>query len=836
MSPDVGDQPSRATKDDVPITNGTDVVQEKAMPKQIAPQLCQKCQDLELRVDKFVISSSMPQADHYAPSDFPLTSSTSPLDIGTFRDIYTRSCHGCPFCDLFVRSVCDGTEAPNAEKTQELVELHDARCLVSWQLDGCMIKASAAGKNQSVRGLTRRIHLGWKDKRLKDAYLVFVARERYTITPSDAQKVWGKEQLFIGRRIDTDGGTQARIRSWLDLCRNQHRGPCNRVDRDTRCKFRDMVSHSFFGVVDVQNMQLVALPVEKTRQGSICPPFAALSYVWGRTLGYVTKTENVPLLRMQGGIEKVLRQLPTVIVDAIDLTRRLGLQYIWIDALYGEDASVGLRAMRMNEHNGDQQMADCAPGVRLIVSRPPEMYIKASKWNTRAWTFQERLLSNRCVIFTAGRVYFQCWSLDFVDAPMRMFRQLPQRAFWVYTKVLTLYTDRDLTKLGDILAAFSGMRNLMANIMNAPFIFGLPSSHFDLALLWQHLMPVTRRLPKHSGNESDKKVAEFPSWCWSGWRGAPAAYLNDMVGDCLGNVHEWLNKRTWVKWHIRDGRGDLRPLWDNRCGWELDKSEDERWKGYKTERSAWPTREMFVFKYADEPRYPLDERGSGRSRSSIHKSRVVGEDCRRLPVSNSVRENREDSSPYRHSSAVNRRKVSDSDPEDDPFEQSTSRGSDASDDRRSRRQRPNREISRQVVRRNGRDGGSNVDYGVTHEREDSYRGAPAQDYVEKHNSRYEDVPRDGWDRLFRKMDVLPGVRHTSEFFDQFFDHGCYANPEAMQANPIFNITLREYPYSVEMAPFSSEPEDPEYPLMPILQFWTYHTSLYIRSTTNTPSK
>jgi hypothetical protein len=29
--------------------------------------------------------------------------------------------------------------------------------------------------------------------------------------------------------------------------------------------------------------------------------------------------------------------------------------------------------------------------------------------------------------------------------------------------------------------------------MNAPFIFGLPTSHFDLALLWDHPLSVQRR-------------------------------------------------------------------------------------------------------------------------------------------------------------------------------------------------------------------------------------------------------------------------------------------------------------------------------------------------------
>ncbi|KAF2187979.1 hypothetical protein K469DRAFT_568100, partial [Zopfia rhizophila CBS 207.26] len=29
-------------------------------------------------------------------------------------------------------------------------------------------------------------------------------------------------------------------------------------------------------------------------------------------------------------------------------------------------------------------------------------------WNKRGWSYQERLLSRRCLIFTTYQVYFQC--------------------------------------------------------------------------------------------------------------------------------------------------------------------------------------------------------------------------------------------------------------------------------------------------------------------------------------------------------------------------------------------------------------------------------------------
>ena len=334
-------------------------------------------------------------------------------------------------------------------------------------------------------------------------------------------------------------------------------------------EFGDIISQSYFGVIDVLDMQLTSLPFEtyanysdmivnERNYGRDPPyhdfepgpgpqirrsepynrrikhaPYVALSYVWGKGDPYMTKLSNVMLHRAHGGLERNLEELPRVFHDAFNLVRCLGVRHLWIDSLcivqdssrswglnsramdliYGNavlticaadgvDSSTGLRAMHPKEHDARQISADCAKGVRLMVSRPPEIGIKASTWNTRAWTFQERLLSKRCLIFTEGRVYFQClstgmsedifadregagWSLDLVNAPLQMLRELSRRALWVYTNCVPLYTARVLSNRRDILAAFNGICNLMEKTMHAPFVFGLPSSHFDMALLWQ---------------------------------------------------------------------------------------------------------------------------------------------------------------------------------------------------------------------------------------------------------------------------------------------------------------------------------------------------------------
>lgn len=309
------------------------------------------------------------------------------------------------------------------------------------------------------------------------------------------------------------------------------------------------------------------------------------------------------------------------------LVRRLGLRYLWVDSLCivqnskrswnlnarkmniiygnahlticaadGSDAWLGLKALDSSGHSTTQHIEECAPGVRLMVSQLAETGINSSVWNTRAWTFQERLLSKRCLIFTEGRVFFQChsatmsedlvseshgagWSLDLAKALPQILHELRRRPIRVYMNCMSRYSERQLTQAKDILAAFNGVSNLISDVMGAPFIFGLPSSHFDLALLWEPLSAVSRRVP---GPDEDFGDFIFPTWSWCGWKGGSMSYRTYQLEGVLANVHEWLTEHTWIAWYIRDGRGNLRPIWDGEsqeikaCA-----SVEERWKGYK---------------------------------------------------------------------------------------------------------------------------------------------------------------------------------------------------------------------------------------------------------------
>ncbi|CAI0641887.1 unnamed protein product [Colletotrichum noveboracense] len=857
--------------------------------------LCEDCAVLDLGVHCFKVQpgSTKPAGKPVQDQPAAIRSYTTPHHLGSLSDIRNRSSE-CEMCALIIDSVEEaGTQNPTGDVLDAAAEhaLENAKCSISWEIDGREASRSKSrGHNpaNTVRGITRRMHIRWDHPRLSDAYLVYVAPERFARTASDADRVWAKDSLFLGRKITEDIENQALIRSWLDLCQKSHRGPCRQNKDEGVERFVEMVSHSYFGVIDVQNMQLTQLPCksrERSRDGrerryawgtDMHEPYVALSYVWGTDeTAYTTLTDNVMLHRMHGGLEDVLLRLPKAIQDAIDLVRRLGFKYMWIDRLcivqnssrswklnafnmdliYGNaalticaadgDASIGLRAMRPSTRNTKQYKRMINPHLELMVTRPPEIYIRSSEWNDRAWTFQERLLSRRCLIFTNGRVYFQCrstgmsedifgdqkgagWSLDLVDAPMQMFRQLDDRAFWVYMKCVELYTERKLTQAKDIQAAFSGMANMMEERMNAPFIHGLPSSHFDLALLWEPVRSVKRRTS--STNKNDHTIPDFPSWSWTGWIGE-TKYHDDLIGGALDNVSQWLNTHTWIQWWVRDGHGDLRPLWDYHQSLE-DASEDHSWRGYTKKRAERSKYRLATIKSmaianrkigipSDFPRRrgspsPVQRDGSpGGSSYSDDSASYSDVDVR-------LRERAGSRSRSRQGAPRSR--------DDKPLYQGYTEAT-------SYRQPAAFRASNPVGRTYSVEGRSRIpvvaddrdrDRRSRHEYEDRLKLPPHSPSSPKYDQRRK-VTREG--ALFGAGPVVsgglvsaPAPVHTADFFDMFFEDN----------EKEFSITLRDYPYRVVKAPFEPKPETSEFPLLPILQFRTWHTWLYIKH--NGPSE
>jgi len=358
-------------------------------------------------------------------------------------------------------------------------------------------------------------------------------------------------------------------------------------------------------------MRLTRLPQEAK--------FVALSYTWGKNVEklFMTTSINIRELQADRGLDKFVRRLSSSITGAMELVRELSERYFWVDSLCivqdstkswelnfkvmdlvygnayliicaadGENPNVGLLAMNSSQRRLAQHVEEYSPGVLLMVSHLAESYIKKSAWNTRAWTFQERLLSKRCDIFTGGRVFFQCrsaamrediiaeeefgWSIEHAHAPLQMLDNLESRALQIYMDCVELYTNRVLTDPLDLLSAFTGIGNLVGETLGAGLICGLPRSHFDWALLWE---------PK--GEPKKRDLSRFPTWSWCGWKDEVIKHKESTILGTRANVHEGLMDHTWITWYIRDGHANLKLIWTASKETKDTQSATNHWDDYR---------------------------------------------------------------------------------------------------------------------------------------------------------------------------------------------------------------------------------------------------------------
>ncbi|KAI1125892.1 heterokaryon incompatibility protein-domain-containing protein [Nemania abortiva] len=176
--------------------------------------------------------------------------------------------------------------------------------------------------------------------------------------------------------------------------------------------------------------------------------YIALSYCWGEPI------PGVPIVMLTSKTlesfqTRLPAALPKTIQDAIDVTRDLGYQYIWIDrfciiqdddddwkrearsmcdvyecatltiaamastgdqsGLYGDSIfqDVAVDCSAGEDHTGEIYIAPPYPRS-LRMTAPLYGELEQCKWNTRGWVMQERLLSRRIVYFGQHQIFWEC--------------------------------------------------------------------------------------------------------------------------------------------------------------------------------------------------------------------------------------------------------------------------------------------------------------------------------------------------------------------------------------------------------------------------------------------
>ena len=481
-------------------------------------------------------------------------------------DCFLRS--ACPFCALISHELSLlANEQPEASQDEQ------AMCK-------CIIRLTPAGPYNNflayklVPNIGVRISIECWDQSKLAKYEV--------VGRSILECKWTGAYVSV-RHPMLDIFAPSKLRRWLHTCDTCHE---HDVRRESFDEIESLVAEGRFRVIDVVRGVIVTL--------RDCHQYFALSYVWGQAMAqYIARgPPRVPSNSdsTQDGMQWVLdwQKLPRTIQDAAALVRSLDERYLWVDALCinqsdsqdkavliskmgaiyenayltiiaagGDDAGTGLH--RLDKSGPFKEQATSIGLQSRSISLVPERkdlveIMEGCKWNNRAWTYQERLLSPRSVIFTLEEVFFTCGliicsettdiiaresAMDHSETITRLNNeQAPLKTLYTnmlhgtpptfrnWCEAMQEYSHRQLSHLGDRLDAFSGILTKFTPVPSpgdpvllAAALCGLPAEGFWAALLWESKARDSSRI------KFDARGSRcIPSWTWAGWSGGMAYY------------------------------------------------------------------------------------------------------------------------------------------------------------------------------------------------------------------------------------------------------------------------------------------------------------------------
>jgi hypothetical protein len=243
-----------------------------------------------------------------------------------------------------------------------------------------------------------------------------------------------------------------------------------------------------------------------------------------------------------------------------------------IVAASGHHANAGLP--RISAPREKLQCTQYVGGLHFGLPFPSYDWLESNKimiWNSRGWTFQEKILSKRLLLFTDCQVYFRCSNTVYCEdtametdrcsanlkkkwRPLRWAadRQMGENTKEVsvglssYIWAVETFTERVITQREDGVNAIQGVLGTLEAAMGT-FYVGLPENYFGEALLWQPKLYAKARCLQIT-------TAPFPSWSWARWELSDGCYweTNSLSSTRLESAIFLLTPSDLVKLRARD--------------------------------------------------------------------------------------------------------------------------------------------------------------------------------------------------------------------------------------------------------------------------------------------
>ncbi|SCV37201.1 related to tol protein [Fusarium fujikuroi] len=357
------------------------------------------------------------------------------------------------------------------------------------------------------------------------------------------------------------------IRSWITECQSTHilcgDDLLSLILGSTETKARPQRLLDLLAFQNVEKIRIIEANNDDTKE------YCALSYSWGFSKPYVMTSFNLAAFQK----EIHVKDLPKLLQDSIQVVRGLGFRYLWIDALCimqdGSQSSVASddwvdQAGKMNDIFGNAAVtiaaAECFDGnSSMIVPRNPlsqlscrldastNLYYEVVPpctphcllhpfdkarfhLDTRAWVFQERILSPRTVHLTRNFVHLECRTelrcgamggsdacyhsgaiakadyqvLFSMFGPYGLDDSAHDAFLSFWHELVRKYSTTNLSRKSDLLVALAGLAKQVQIKSQLTWSFGLWQEHLLRDLLWY--VRGGRGTPCHERS---------PTWSWA---------------------------------------------------------------------------------------------------------------------------------------------------------------------------------------------------------------------------------------------------------------------------------------------------------------------------------
>ncbi|KAK6079503.1 hypothetical protein SCUP234_05672 [Seiridium cupressi] len=456
------------------------------------------------------------------------------VPLRRIRDSFDEGC-GCQTCGLLFQSYSLLKE-PNKEEGDVIMGWDAMR------LNGLRVVVKQEGKRDILFSADLYCIEGESARYLVARYEMILTNSCAEDKPPWKLKKHGESPTELSGDTASDAAI-SKIHEWIEECQSTH-----------SCIKSSTALHLPTRVLDVSKPHLIRLhsTLEKDNVS-----YACLSHCWGSTQSLITTTTNI----LQHLEHIPWTALPRSFQDAVDITRRLGIRYLWIDSLCiiqdsqedwqlesakmasiyaGSTVTLAATLSSSDLHSFTSKSPRAHLSQRLTYQSesgtPQTIRIRKTLTHgtgpvpfpllTRGWVLQERLLSPRVVHFTPDELIWECmerttcecgcirslWSPGWVpfdknllyESKLTVASRADLREIW--HQLVQEYSRLDLTFSRDRLPAISGAARRMSPFFRGcDYYAGLWKDNFVRDLMWKRRGPL----------QEYKKITRIPSWSWA---------------------------------------------------------------------------------------------------------------------------------------------------------------------------------------------------------------------------------------------------------------------------------------------------------------------------------